>query len=127
MAQRVLMIEDEEQIRSMYQVAFEALGFVFNSAEDGIKGVEMAKADKPDLILLDIMMPDVDGLTVLTQIKNDSTLSAIPVIMLSNLSAQENVDKAMALGAKDYVNKSLIKPREVAEKVKTILGVTPSA
>ena len=122
MAQRVLMIEDEEQIRSMYQVAFEALGFVFDSAGDGEKGMEMTKANKPDLILLDIMMPNVDGLTVLTQIKNDPNLSTIPVIMLSNLSAQENVDKAMTLGAKNYINKSLVKPREVAEKVKAILS-----
>jgi two-component system alkaline phosphatase synthesis response regulator PhoP len=122
MDKKILLIEDDEQIRSMYQVAFEAQGFSCQTAGDGAKGLEMVKNDKPDLILLDIMMPNVDGMTVLSDLKKDPELSMIPVIMLSNLSIQEGIDKAMALGAKDYINKSLVKPREVVEKVKAILS-----
>jgi len=122
MDKKILLIEDDEQIRNMYQVAFEAQGFSCQTAEDGTKGLEMVKNDKPDLVLLDIMMPNVDGMTVLTELKKDPELSMIPVIMLSNLSVQEGIDNAMALGAKDYINKSMVKPREVVEKVKTILS-----
>ena len=67
-------------------------------------------------------MPNVDGMTVLGELKKDPELSVIPVIMLSNLSAQENITHAMQLGAKDYINKSLVKPREVVEKVKMLLS-----
>jgi DNA-binding response OmpR family regulator len=121
MAQKILLIEDDEQIRRMYQQAFVAGGFECEEAGDGNKGIEMAKQNKPDLILLDMMMPDIDGLTILDKLKHDETVLAIPVIVLSNLSAQEGIDNAMRLGAMDYINKSAVKPRDVVEKVKILL------
>ena len=67
MAQKILLIEDDEQVRSMYQLALEAQGFLCTASENGTKGLEMARADKPDLILLDIMMPGLDGYATLSK------------------------------------------------------------
>jgi DNA-binding response OmpR family regulator len=122
MQPKILMIEDDEQIRRMYAEAFGAQGFNCDMAEDGMEGIKKAQQNKPDLILLDIMMPNVDGLSVLAQMKKDPNLSSIPVVILSNLSTQEGINKAMELGAKEYVNKSSVKPRDVIEKVRVWLA-----
>ena len=121
MTTKILLIEDDEQIRRMYQQAFEAQGIVCDTEADGNKGIEMARSNKPDLILLDIMMPNIDGLSVLDKLKHDPELVNIPVVMMTNLSLQEVIDTAMKKGAKEYINKSTIKPREVVDKVKLLL------
>lgn len=122
MAQKILLIEDDEQIRRMYQQAFEVQEFVCDTQEDGNKALDVAQQNPPDLILLDIMMPNIDGLAVLAKFKQDEHLKNIPIVMLTNLTGQEVIDAAMKQGAKDYINKSSLKPREVVEKVKQLLS-----
>ncbi len=125
MNNKVLVIEDDEQIRRIYAQAFEAQGFVCIAEENGNVALNNAQKDKPDIILLDIMMPGIDGLGVLDKLKQDENLSKIPVIMLTNLTAQEVIDMAIKKGAKEFINKSSVKPREVVEKVRVMLSQNP--
>lgn len=121
MKNKILIIEDDEQIRRMYKQAFEAQEYLCEVEENGNLAINKALENKPDIILLDIMMPNIDGLAVLDKLKNDSMLKDIPVLMLSNLSAQEVIDAALQRGAMEFINKSSVKPREVVEKVRKIL------
>src|SRR4030042_1230582 len=118
---KILIVEDDELVARMYQQAFSASGLEVEAAVNGREGLRKAEASTPDLILLDIMMPEMNGLEVLTALKQNEDLKAVPVIMLTNLSGTQDAQKAKELGALDYLVKSALKPREVVEKVKKIL------
>ena len=81
----------------------------------------MAKKKKPDIILLDVLMPKMDGFTVLENLKKDKNLAQIPVILLTNLGQKDDVEKGLELGAVDYLIKAHFKPSETVDKVKDIL------
>ncbi|MDO8436326.1 MAG: response regulator, partial [bacterium] len=83
--------------------------------------IKKIKTEKPDLILLDLILPGIDGFEVLAKIKDDPTLSAIPVIILSNLGQQEDVERGLKLGAVDYLIKAHFTPGEIIEKIKNNL------
>ena len=91
------------------------------SAIDGEEGIKKVLAEKPDLVLLDLILPNEDGFEVLSKIKADPKVSQIPIIILSNLSQKEDIDKGMKLGAADYIIKAQFTPEEIVEKVKNIL------
>ena len=95
--------------------------FVVFTAEDGKKGLKAALKEFPDLILLDLVLPIMDGFAVLKELKADEKAKKIPVILLTNLSQREEVDKGMAMGAADYMIKAHFMPSEVVDKVKAIL------
>ena len=118
---KVLIIEDDEFLRGLIQKKLVSEGFEAISAADGEDGVKKAKENKPDLILLDLMLPNMDGYEVLGKVKNDSSISSTPVIILSNLAQPEDIQKGVKLGAADYVIKAQSTPEEIVEKVKTIL------
>ncbi len=120
---KILIVEDDELVARMYQQAFSASGLEVEAAVNGREGLRKAEASTPDLILLDIMMPEMNGLEVLTALKQNEDLKAVPVIMLTNLSGTQDAQKAKELGALDYLVKSALKPREVVEKVKKILKI----
>jgi DNA-binding response OmpR family regulator len=118
---KVLIIEDEEMLVNMYISKFEKEGYQAEKASNGRIGLEQAKKIKPDIILLDIMMPEIDGFMVLKDLKNDIDTKNIPVIMLTNLGQEEDIKKGNQLGASDYLVKANLTPAQVVEKVKTIL------
>lgn len=114
---KILIIEDEEVLLKVLQEKLESENFKVEVAFDGDSGISMSKKVKPDLILLDILLPKIGGLEVLTFLKKDAELKNIPVIVLSNLSASQDIKKALSLGAVDYLVKTQHPINEVIEKI----------
>lgn len=120
---KILIVDDDKLMLDMYQGKFSDDGFEVNVAADGQRGFALARKFKPDLILLDILMPRVDGLTMLKNLKSNKTTKNIPVILLTNVGGgDDDVDKGLSLGAVAYMIKSHFDPKDVVKKVKEILG-----
>lgn len=119
---KILVIEDEKVLLDLLQKKFSQEGYDVFGALDGEEGMVKIKEIKPDLILLDILMPKKDGFEVLEEVRQDKDLCGIPIIVISNLGQAEEVDKAIKMGAKDYLVKAEFDPEKVIEKVMQILG-----
>ncbi len=118
----VLLIEDDNFLIDIYKTKFEMEDFKVSVADNGEVGLEDAKKKKPDIILLDILLPKMDGFSVLKKIKSDKSIKNIPVILLTNLGQKDDVDKGLELGAADYLIKAHYKPSETVTKVKAVLA-----
>ena len=119
---RILIVEDEETISSMYKVKLEeSEKFKVLIAIDGALGLEMAKKGKPDIIVLDVILPQLDGFSVLEELKKSGSTKKIPVVMLTNLGTDEDKSKGKKLGAVDYLVKADLTPAQVEEKIKQYL------
>ena len=114
---RILIVEDEQILTQVLKEKFKV-----KTAIDGKEALSMTERFKPDLILLDIILPKKSGFEVLKELKSDVKLSKIPVIIMSNLSADENIKKGLALGAKDYLVKTQHPINEIVDKVKEALA-----
>ncbi len=121
MAKKILFIEDESALQKTFGDILTKGGHEMISALDGEEGLRLAKSKKPDLILLDLVLPKVHGFEVLEELKSDAETKDIPIIVLTNLESMEDVDKAIELGAKTYLVKAQYKLEEVLEKVKKAL------
>lgn len=119
---KVLLIDDDNALRQLYAVELGSKGYSVIEASDGEQGLEKAKKDNPDLILLDIMMPKLDGVATLTQLKQDTVTSKIPVVMLTNFGQENLVKQAFASGATDYLLKYKVTPAEMVQKVAQVLA-----
>lgn len=119
---RILIVEDDNAIASIYCDKFAREGFQVSYAADGAEGLRMAQELKPQIILLDLRLPKMDGLAVLRELKQDSSTLMIPVIVWTNLSEAEEEQKARSLGAVDYLVKINHMPSEVVQKVRERLG-----
>jgi len=119
---KILLIEDEEMLANMYEIKFKNEGFDLEIALDGATGLEKAKANVPDFILLDIIMPKMDGFSVLKALKEDESTKHVPVMLLTNLGQEEDIQKGKELGSVGYLVKANITPAEVVEAVKKKLG-----
>jgi len=117
---KVLLIEDEKMLSTMYATKFGKEGYDLVQAFDGEEGLAKAKSETPAVILLDIIMPKLDGFAVLKALKSDSTLKSVPVILLTNLGQDEDIKKGKELGAVDYFIKANHTPAEVVDKVKSL-------
>ncbi|HSA83343.1 MAG TPA: response regulator [Patescibacteria group bacterium] len=118
---KILLVEDDEHMSRMYKKLFTFGGFQVIVAEDGISGFQKAKDVNPDLIILDVMMPHMNGLELLEKIKNDSGMQSIPIVMLTNLDIQKDIDYALEKGAILYIIKNDHEPRKVFEMVKNLV------
>jgi len=118
---KILLIEDDKMLADMYITKFSKEGLKVIRAEDGAKGLEIAKKEKPDMILLDIIMPKLDGFAVLRELKKDPGMGDTHILLLTNLGQSEDVDKGRELGADDYFIKANHTPAEIVEKVKYLL------
>lgn len=123
-AKVLLLVEDDPLLINMYQSKFSSEGFQVFTATDGEAGLTLAKSEKPDIIILDIMMPKLDGIEVLRRLRQDPNFQNIPVLMLSNLSEASKQREAMQLGAKEFLVKANLTPTQVVDKIKTHLGMT---
>ena len=121
MAKRILIVEDDRFLRELIVKKLINEGYDAIEAVDGEQGLQKTKEEKPDLILLDLILPGIDGFEVLTLKKDDVSVSGIPVIILSNLGQKEDVEKGLGLGAVDYLIKAHFTPGEIIEKVGNIL------
>jgi len=113
---KVLIIEDDTMISGMYKMKLEDHGYEALTASDGKEGLLLAKKETPDLILLDIMMPMVDGFSVLAEIKAAPGMKETPVIIMTNLGTTEDKDKGKKMGAADYIVKADLTPAQIVEK-----------
>ncbi len=122
MAAKILITEDDPLMSRMYQKIFTFEGFEVEMAADGQEGLDKARAIKPTMILLDVMMPKLNGLQVLEKLKADPETKSIPVVMLTNLAGQQDAESALAKGAIKYIVKSEYEPKQVADMVKELLA-----
>jgi len=119
---KILIIEDEEIILNLLQKKLSQEGYEISVAKDGQEGLRLMKEVKPDLILLDIVMPKIGGFEVMEEMQKEDELKSIPVIVVSNSGQPVEIDKAQALGAKDWLIKTEFDPKEVIEKVVKQIG-----
>lgn len=119
----VLLVEDDAFLANIYQKKFELERYKVTVVENGEKGLVEAKKKHPDIILLDILLPKLDGFAVLEQLKGDPATKDIPVILLTNLGQKDDVEKGLEAGAADYLIKAHFKPSEVLGKVERVLGL----
>ena len=120
---KILIIEDDSILQEALLEFLTAEGFETISALDGEEGVKIGKEKKPDLILLDIVLPKMDGYEVLKAMKADESTKKIPIILLTNLGSLNDVEKALDLGATTYLIKADYKLEEVTKKIKEVLNI----
>ena|SRR3989338_2556712 len=121
MSKKVLIIEDDQTISNMYQTGLSQNDYEITLAENGEKGLTLAQEINPDIILLDIIMPKMDGFAVLEHLKKGEPTKDIPVIMLTNLGQDDDRKRGKELGAVDYVVKADFTPLQISEKIKKYL------
>lgn len=119
---KVLIVEDERMLTEMYATKFAMEGFDVEKAFDGSEGLAKARVANADVILLDIIMPKLDGFAVLKEIKKDEKLKGTPVLLLTNLGQDDDVKRGKELGADDYFVKSNHTPADVVMKAKEMLS-----
>ena len=117
----ILIIEDEKTLSFILAQQLAEEGFEVLEAIDGEEGIKKIKEEKPDLILLDLILPGIDGFEVLSKMREDPALAQIPVIILSNLGQKDDVEKGLKMGAVDYLIKAHFTPGEIIEKIKVVL------
>ena len=115
---KILIAEDEEILLNVLKYRFEAEGWEVTITKDGVEAIEAIKKSKLDLVLLDLLMPKKNGFEVLKEVMDNPELKNLPIIVLSNLGGDEDIKKALALGAKDYFVKTQHPMSEVVEKAK---------
>lgn len=120
---KIAIVEDDSVISQMYRMKFEGDGFDVEVADNGAKGVEMVEHFRPDIILMDLQMPEMDGATALERIRASEWGKTIPAIILTNLGEEEAPEKLHSLGIHSYIVKAELTPRQVVSKTKEALGI----
>ncbi len=119
---KILIVEDEDIIIDLLEKKLVQEGYEVSTAHDGEEGLKMVKEIKPDIILLDIIMPKKSGYEVMEEMSKDPELNRIPIIIISNSGQPVELDKAKDLGARDWLIKTEFNPDEVVEKVRKQIG-----
>jgi DNA-binding response OmpR family regulator len=117
----VLVVEDDQFLRDLIVKKLEEEDFITIQAIDGEEGLRLIREKNPDIVLLDLILPGIDGFEVLKQSKADASIANVPIIILSNLGQKDDIDRGLQLGAKDYLIKAHFTPGEIVQKVKDIL------
>ena len=115
---KIAIVEDDQAISQMYRIKFEAEGYEVETAENGKLGLALAEEMRPDIILLDLMMPEMDGAEMLEKMRQTDWGAKIKVIVLTNMGEQEAPDIIRELNVKRFIVKAEMTPRQVAEMVK---------
>lgn len=115
---KILFVEDEAALQKTFGDVLSQEGYAMISASDGEEGLRLAKSEKPDLVLLDLILPKTNGFEVLKQLKEDEETKDIPIIVLTNLEGTGDVEKALELGAMTYLVKANYTLEEVLQKIK---------
>lgn len=123
---KILLVDDDEAILSVYSTSLKAHGYEVVTAPNGKAGLEKAATEKPDVILLDQVLPDIQGNEVLRLLKENQDTKSIPIAMLSNFGQNELIEKAINTGAVDYIRKYEIEPDYLDTKIKAIIKAKQS-
>lgn len=118
---RVLVVDDDPAMCKLLRMILEPKGFEVLEAFSGVKGLMVTKRELPDVVLLDIMMPDIDGFDVCRELKLDPKTKDIPIIFVTAMSGQEHLDRGMSLGAQGYITKPF-RPEVLIEKLYEVIG-----
>ena len=121
---KILVIEDELSLQKAMVDVLNITGYEALGASDGEEGLQMARLEKPDLILLDIILPKMNGFDVLKSLKGDEATKPIPVIMLTNLESSGDIEQALSLGAMTYLVKTNYELDDIMKRVKDVLAKT---
>lgn len=124
---KILIIDDDTALATIFQDALKKGGFSTVHAADGRSGIDKAKTEKPDFILCDQVLPDMNGNEILKTLKADPTTKTIPIAMLSNFGQNELVQEAINHGALDYILKYQVEPNELIAKVNELIGQAKNA
>ncbi|MDP3998659.1 MAG: response regulator [bacterium] len=122
MKPKILLVEDDPSLSQIYKTELELDGFDVQTADNGETGLATARNGGLSLILLDIVLPKLNGLAVLEELKKDASTKNIPVIIITNFGQEDNIKKAFALGTEEVVLKYQTTPAEVVKKIKEILA-----
>jgi DNA-binding response OmpR family regulator len=118
----ILIVEDQEGFRRIYEDLLTHEGYEVITAEDGEKGWRLSRERQPDLVLLDLGLPVMDGFEVLRRLREEETTRSIPVVIFSVMGEQQDIVKALGMGANDYTVKGFYTPRQILGKVKEFIG-----
>jgi len=121
-AKSILVVEDDQFLRDLIVKKLEEEGLNIIQAVDGEEGLQFIKENKPALVLLDLILPGIDGFEVLKQVKSDPETKDIPIIILSNLGQKDDIERGLELGARDFMVKAHFTPEEIVKKAKEVLG-----
>lgn len=124
MAKKIVVVEDEEDILDIITYNLSREGYQVSGASDGLHGVKLIQRERPDLVLLDLMLPSVDGLEICRRIKSDASVKDIPIIMVSAKGEESDVVLGLGIGADDYVSKPF-SPKELIARVQAVLRRGP--
>ena len=119
---KILFIEDDPLIVKIYTTRLTADGYQVLSAENGEDGIKLAETETPDLVILDIMMPKIDGFGVLEKLRANEMMKTKPILVYSNLAQEEEIKRAQTLGATEFIIKANLSPTEMVEKIKKYLN-----
>lgn len=122
----VLVVEDDIFLADLYKTKFELEGFKTYVAYEGEKGYELAQKNKPDVILLDLILPKMSGFSILENLRTKAEFKKTPIILLTNLSQKADIEKGLKMGGTDYLIKAHFMPSEVVEKIKKLAGASKS-
>lgn len=120
----ILIVEDDKFLRELMVKKLDTEGFAIVEAQDGEEALRLIQETKPHLVLLDLILPGIDGFTVLEKMRATAETAKTPVIVLSNLGQKEEIEKGFKLGADDYLIKAHFTPGEIIEKIKKVLGAS---
>lgn len=126
MNQRILIVDDDTMIQDIYLRKFKESGFEATAVSDGAAALKKIEEEEPDLVLLDLVMPQMDGFETLRELGMMKLTKKPKVVLLTNLGQKEEIEKGLALGAQDYIIKAHLTPSEVVARVRVVLdGETP--
>jgi DNA-binding response OmpR family regulator len=121
MSRKVLVVEDDRFLRELITQKLSREGYDVSEAVDGEDGVKKAEEKRPEIILMDLILPGIDGFEAITRIKANPELEDIPIIILSNLGQRDDVERGLKLGATDFLIKAHFTPGEIIEKIEKVL------
>jgi DNA-binding response OmpR family regulator len=118
----VLLVEDDTMLVDMYKMKFESEGWTVHTAGNGMEGLSALEKNIPDILLLDVIMPQMDGFSMLKKVKENDAWKNLPVVLLTNLGQDNDVKRGMELGANDYLVKANLTPQQVVDKVRELIA-----
>ena len=121
MAKKILIVEDDKFLRELIAQKLIKEGYEITETVNGEEGIKAIEKEKPDLVLLDLILPGINGFEVLSRMKADPILAEIPVIILSNLGQKDDIERGLKMGAVDYLIKAHFTPGEIIDKINTAL------